>query len=290
MDVKKEVFSKLDAVAKPGAILATNTSTLDVDEIAAAPAPAGRDRHALLQPGERHEAAGGGARQADRQGRARHRRWSSASASRRLPVVSGVCDGFIGNRMLERTCRRAGFLLEEGASPQQIDAALADSACDGPVRVCDLAGIDIGWAIRKRRYAGAAGLALLEGRRPASASSAGSARRPARGWYRYEAGNRKPMPDPEVDEMIADVPQGTASSRAQFSRRGNRRALHLRAGQRRRAHPRGRHRAARRRHRHGLPLRLRLPAVPRRADVLRRHGGPGQGARRDPEFSGYQGA
>jgi 3-hydroxyacyl-CoA dehydrogenase len=118
MGVKEAVFRKLDEVMKPGAILATNTSTLDVDKIAASPAPAGRDRHAFLQPGQRHEAAGNRARQGHRQGRAGHRA-GAVQKLKKTGVVSGVCDGFIGNRMIEQYSRQAGFLLEEGALPSR---------------------------------------------------------------------------------------------------------------------------------------------------------------------------
>jgi 3-hydroxyacyl-CoA dehydrogenase len=137
---------------KPGAILASNTSTLDVDaDCQLHQAPAGRDRHALLQPRQRDEAAGGGARQGHRQGRARHTMalWQEDQED---GVVSGVCDGFIGNRMIEQYSRQAGFLLEEGCTPAQVDKAVEKFGfAMGPFRMGDLAGNDIGWAIRKRR-------------------------------------------------------------------------------------------------------------------------------------------
>ena len=181
MGVKEQVFKTLDEVMKPGAILATNTSTLDVDKIAAfTQAPAGRDRHALLQPGQRDEAARSRAR------RARPRKdvlatvMALAKKIKKTAVVSGVCDGFIGNRMIEQYSRQAGFLLEEGATPQQVDKAMEKFGfAMGPFRMGDLAGNDIGWAIRKRRYVEKPEHALLARPPTCCASWAASARRPA---------------------------------------------------------------------------------------------------------------
>ena len=114
---------QLDRIARPGTILATNTSTLDVDAIAAVTA---RPQHvvgtALLQPGQHHEAARDRARRADlAQRRARARRWRSAKQLGKVGVVAGNCDGFIGNRMLYPYLREAEFVLEEGALAEQID-------------------------------------------------------------------------------------------------------------------------------------------------------------------------
>jgi 3-hydroxyacyl-CoA dehydrogenase len=151
------VFKQLDAVMKPGAILASNTSTLDVDKIAALhQAPAGRGRHALLQPSQRDEAAGSGARRQTAKD-VLATVMAVAKKIKKTAVVSGVCDGFIGNRMIERYSRQAGFLLDEGCTPQQVDKAIEKFGfAMGPFRMGDLAGNDIGWAIRKRRYGRAA--------------------------------------------------------------------------------------------------------------------------------------
>ena len=103
-----------------------------------------------------------------------------AKKIKKTGVVSGVCDGFIGNRMLEQYCREAGFLLEEGALPQQVDKAIEKFGfAMGPFRMGDLAGNDVGWYIRKRRYARAAGHASIRRWPTSSASWAASARRPA---------------------------------------------------------------------------------------------------------------
>jgi 3-hydroxyacyl-CoA dehydrogenase len=117
-------------------------------------------------------------------------------------VVSGVCDGFIGNRMIEQYSRQAGFLLEEGALPEQVDkAAEKFGFAMGPFRMGDLAGNDIGWAIRKRRYVEKPEISysktadlLCEMGRYGQKTGAG--------WYDYKAGDRKAYPNPQVDAMI----------------------------------------------------------------------------------------
>jgi 3-hydroxyacyl-CoA dehydrogenase len=117
-------------------------------------------------------------------------------------VVSGVCDGFIGNRMIEQYSRQAGFLLEEGCTPEQVDKAIERFGfAMGPFRMGDLAGNDIGWAIRKRRYVEKPNLRysktadlLCEMGRYGQKTGAG--------WYDYPAGSRKPVPSPLVVEMI----------------------------------------------------------------------------------------
>ncbi len=192
-------------------------------------------------------------------------------------MVSGVCDGFIGNRMLEKYVQQSLFLLDEGATPAQVDGALQRwGLAMGPFAMYDMAGNDIGWEIRKRRakerpdmvYSKIADRICEKG---------WFGQKSGRGWYRYEKGNRKPIPDPEVEQMLSDYRKELKRLSAENLRRRDRRALHLRARQRGRAHPRGGHRAARLRHRHGVPHRLRLSALSRRADVLRRPGRTGKG-------------
>jgi 3-hydroxyacyl-CoA dehydrogenase len=152
MTVKKQVFSALDAIVRPNTILASNTSTLDLDAIAALVknpsrvvglhffSPANIMR--LLEVIRGRETAQDVLATA----------MAFGKRIGKVSVVSGVCDGFIGNRMFEEYMRQAGFLLEEGALPQQIDAALERwGMAMGPCRTMDLAGQDIGWAIRKRR-------------------------------------------------------------------------------------------------------------------------------------------
>jgi len=153
MDVKKDIFGKLDKLAKPGAILATNTSTLDVDQIAASTkrpqdvigthffSPANVMRLLEVVRGKRTDKS------------VLATTMKLGKTLKKVPVVSGVCDGFIGNRMLEKYGQQSLFLLDEGATPQQVDAAMAKfGMAMGPFTMYDMAGNDIGWEIRKRRY------------------------------------------------------------------------------------------------------------------------------------------
>jgi 3-hydroxyacyl-CoA dehydrogenase len=124
---------------------------------------------------------------------------------RKTAVVSGVCDGFIGNRMLKYYGRSANELVEEGASPQQVDRAMEKfGMAMGPFRVADLAGNDIGFAIRKRLYAEDPKARKL----PIADKICEMGRfgqKTGAGWYRYEPGRRDAIPDPVVEQVIADV-------------------------------------------------------------------------------------
>jgi 3-hydroxyacyl-CoA dehydrogenase len=122
----------------------------------------------------------------------------------KTPVVSGVCDGFIGNRMVEQYLRHAMFLLEEGASPAQVDQALERfGMAMGPFRMSDLAGNDVGWYIRKRRYVEKP--ALVYSRIADRVCELGRfGQKTGLGWYRYQPGKRDALPDPAVEALIAD--------------------------------------------------------------------------------------
>jgi 3-hydroxyacyl-CoA dehydrogenase len=203
MDVKQEIFRKLDALMKPGAILATNTSTLDVDAIAAATkrpqdvigthffSPANVMR--LLEVVRGAKTAKDVLATTMKLGK----------TLKKVPVVSGVCDGFIGNRMIEKYGQQSLFLLDEGASPQQVDAAAQKwGLAMGPFTMGDMAGLDIGWEIRKRRYAERPNFLYSRvGDRICEQGRYGQ--KTGKGWYLYEPGNRKPIPDPEVDKIVA---------------------------------------------------------------------------------------
>jgi 3-hydroxyacyl-CoA dehydrogenase len=203
MDVKLDVLKKIDAIAKPGAILATNTSTLDVDKLAASVSrpqdvigthffsPANVMR--LLEVVRGAKTAKDVLATTMRLGK----------TLRKVAIVSGVCDGFIGNRMLERYVQQSLFLLDEGATPQQIDGAVQKfGLAMGPFTMYDMAGNDIGWEVRKRRaverpdfaYSKVADRLCEQGR---------FGQKTGKGWYRYEPGSRKPIPDPEVEQLIA---------------------------------------------------------------------------------------
>ena len=204
MAVKKEVFGRLDGLAKPGAVLATNTSYLDVDEIAAAtsrpgdvvglhffsPAHVMRLLEVVVAERTAPEVVATGFALAKRMGK--------------FAVRAGVCDGFIGNRILAHYRKAVDHMLMDGASPEQIDAAIEGFGfAMGPFAVSDLAGLDIGWATRKRlaptrdpaeRYVDIADRICERGR---------FGRKTGRGFYLYEEG--KPRPDPEVARIIEEA-------------------------------------------------------------------------------------
>ena len=204
ISVKQAVFEKLDAVAKRGAILASNTSTLDVDRIASFTkrpqdvvgmhffSPANVMK--LLEVVRGRETAKDVLATV----------MKVAKTIKKTAVVSGVCDGFIGNRMIEQYSRQAGFLLEEGCTPAQVDKAIEKFGfAMGPFRMGDLAGNDIGWAIRKRRYVEKPRLRysktadlLCEMGRYGQKTGAG--------WYDYAPGKRDAIPSPVVVKMIED--------------------------------------------------------------------------------------
>jgi 3-hydroxyacyl-CoA dehydrogenase len=202
--VKEQVFRKLDDVAKPGAILASNTSTLDVNKIANfTKRPQDVIGMHFFSPAnvmKLLEVVRGAATARDVLATV----MQLAKKIRKTAVVSGVCDGFIGNRMIEHYGRIAGFLVEEGASPQQVDRALEKwGMAMGPFRMGDLAGNDIGWAIRKRRYVEKPG--VMYARIADKLCELGRyGQKTGMGWYRYEAGKRDAIPDPVVDKLIED--------------------------------------------------------------------------------------
>ena len=202
MGVKEQVFKKLDEVMKPGAILASNTSTLDVDKIAAfTKRPQDVVGMHFFSPAnvmKLLEVVRGAKTAKDVLATV----MAIAKKIRKTAVVSGVCDGFIGNRMIEQYSRQAGFLLEEGATPQQVDKAIEKFGfAMGPFRMGDLAGNDIGWAIRKRRavehpdmkYSRSADLLCEMGR---------YGQKTGAGWYDYQPGKRDAIPSKLVEEMV----------------------------------------------------------------------------------------
>ena len=202
--VKQAVFERLDATMKPGAILATNTSTLDVDRIAGfTKRPQDVVGLHFFSPAnvmKLLEVVRGDKSAPDVMVTV----MQVAKKIRKTAVVSGVCDGFIGNRMVEQYLRQAFFLVEEGASPQEVDRALEKfGMAMGPFRMSDLAGNDIGWAIRKRRYVEKPHVVYSKiADRLCEMGRFGQ--KTGLGWYRYAPGRRDALPDPVVDKMIAE--------------------------------------------------------------------------------------
>ena len=217
MDIKKEVFRTLDSVAKPGAILATNTSTLNVDEIASATkrpqdvigmhffSPANVMR--LLENVRGKQTANDVIA-------------TVMNLSRRIGKIGalvGVCDGFVGNRMLHQRTREAMFLVEEGARPEQIDKVLYDFGFPmGPFAMADMAGLDVGYKVREeRRKAGKIEPReslwidkIVEMGRHGQKTNAGI--------YRYADG-RTPLPDPEIERLIAQCARDAGIAQRQIS-------------------------------------------------------------------------
>ena len=204
MGVKEKVFTELDRVMKPGAILASNTSTLDLNQIASfTKRPEDVVGLHFFSPAnimKLLEVVRGEKTAKDVMATV----MSVAKKIRKTAVVSGVCDGFIGNRMIEQYGRQGGFLLDEGCTPAQVDKAVEKFGfAMGPFRMGDLAGNDIGWAIRKRRYqekpdmkySKTADLLCEKGR---------FGQKTGAGWYDYAAGKRDAIPNQEVVKMIED--------------------------------------------------------------------------------------
>jgi 3-hydroxyacyl-CoA dehydrogenase len=199
MAVKRTLFAELDAALGPDMVLATNTSYLDVNEIAAgvrrpervlglhffSPANimklleivrAGRTDAATLATG-----------------------MALSKRLRKVSVVVGVCRGFVGNRMLQARNGQLSTLLLEGARPEGVDAAFREFGWPmGPFEMQDMAGLDISWRMRK-------GLGLRDDLPDALCEAGRLGQKVGLGWYRYEAGARRPVPDPEVDAVIARI-------------------------------------------------------------------------------------
>ncbi len=203
MAVKQQVFETLDAVCKPGAILASNTSYLDLNRIAAfTKRPQDVVGLHFFSPANvmRLLEVVRGARTAPD---VLVTAMALAKQIKKIAVVSGVCDGFIGNRMLARYGAAANGLVNAGALPQQVDAALQKfGMAMGPFRMGDLAGLDIGWATRKRKAA-EAGVEMKPVIADRLCEAGRLGQKTGAGWYRYEAGRRDPLPDPQTEALIA---------------------------------------------------------------------------------------
>jgi 3-hydroxyacyl-CoA dehydrogenase len=203
MNVKKEVFRKLDAAMKPGAVLATNTSYLDIDEIAAAtkrpadviglhffsPAHIMRLLEIVKADKTADDVIATG--------------FDLAKKLGKTGVLSGVCDGFIGNRILAKTRKQADYMIEDGAMPWDVDKAIeAWGMAMGPFRVMDLAGLDISWAMRKRQAATRDPAERYVAIADRLCEKGWFGQKTGRGWYVYEDG--KPKPNPDVETIVAE--------------------------------------------------------------------------------------
>jgi 3-hydroxyacyl-CoA dehydrogenase len=203
MALKKRVFAEIDKVCKPGAILATNTSSLDIDEIAAA---TGRPQDVVgthfFSPANVMKLMEN-VRGAETAPDVIATVMKLSKDIGKVGVLARVCDGFIGNRMLAPYVAQAEFLVEEGALPQQVDAVVYEFGFPmGPFAMGDLAGLDVAHLVREHRRrtnpsnereSGIIGRLVEMGRLGQKAG---------KGWYRYEPGSRKPLPDPQVEDLI----------------------------------------------------------------------------------------
>ncbi len=217
MAVKKEVFAKLDAVMKDGALLLTNTSALDVDEIASATrrpeAVAGAHFFSPANVMKMLEVVRG----------AKSAKETIAStmalgkAIGKVPVACGNCDGFVANRSRAPFNTEMVILLEEGCLPEQVDKVMVDFGYPmGPFAVGDLAGLDIGYAGRKRRAEANPNYRKLPiADRIVEMGRLGQ--KTGAGWYRYEKGDRTPHPDPEVARIIKETAAEMGVPQRQFS-------------------------------------------------------------------------
>ena len=203
IEVKKTVFQALDRVCKPGAVLATNTSFLDVDAIAASTARA-QDVIGLHFFSPAHimkllEIVVPAKAGADVVATA----FALARRLKKVPVRAGVCDGFIGNRILAVYREAAMHMLEDGASPYEIDAAVRGFGYPmGPFQTMDLAGGDIGWATRKRKAATRDPKARYVEIADRICERGWFGQKTGRGWYLYLEGARSGQPDPEVLAIV----------------------------------------------------------------------------------------
>lgn len=199
MAIKKEVFGKLDQYAKPGAVLASNTSYLDINQIAAMTkrpqdvlgmhffSPANVMKLCEIVRAEKT---------------APDALMTAVAIAKRIakvPVVVGVCDGFVGNRMLAARGKQAEKFLFEGALPQQVDGVVTKFGIPmGPFAMGDLAGLDIGWRSRQDR-------GIKSEIADAICEAGRFGQKTGKGYYKYEAGSRSPLPDPEIEKLIQET-------------------------------------------------------------------------------------
>lgn len=212
LDLKKDIFRELEKVCKPGTILASNTSALDVDAIATVlESPENFVGMHFFAPANVMKLL-----EVVRAARTSPEAIVTAMAVGRkigkMPVVSGNCDGFIGNRMVAKRSAQVDLLLQKGAMPQDVDGALKSFGFPmGPLAINDMSGLDIGWSIRKRRGT------------PFPVADAICERgwfgqKTGQGYYRYEPGDRTPRPNPEAEALIIEVSESLGIERRPIER------------------------------------------------------------------------
>jgi len=218
MAIKKDIFAALDRATPADTILTTNTSTLDVDEIA----------RATTRP---HKVMGThffspanvmrlmeNVRGAATDNETLATVMDLAKRIGKVGVLVGVCDGFVGNRMLYAYTRQANFLLEEGALPQQVDKAIYDFGFPmGPFAMGDLAGLDVGWLVRKARAATRPTNLRYSPIADRICEMGRYGQKTKAGWYRYEDGSRTPVPDPEIEALIVSISKELGIERREVS-------------------------------------------------------------------------
>lgn len=217
MAIKKEVFTKLDAVCKPGAILASNTSYLNIDEIAAITkrpqdvmgmhffSPANVMR--LLE----------NVRGAKTSPEVYATAMKVGKTIGKVPVLVGVCDGFVGNRMLAKRTRECGFMLEEGALPWQIDRVIYNFGFPmGPYQMGDMAGLDVGWRNRKAKFASLTKREQTNNILDKICEMGRFGQKTGSGFYKYDE-KRSATPDPMIEELILKHSQEVGIKRRTIS-------------------------------------------------------------------------
>ena len=218
MDLKKTVFKELDAVCKPGAVLATNTSTLDINEIAASItrpedviglhffSPANIMRLLEIVRGDKTSKE------------VIATAFALSKAIRKVGVLVGVCDGFVGNRMVHPYIREALFLLEEGATPSQVDEAIFNfGMAMGPHAMSDLAGLDVGWRIRKRQAATRPAEERYSEIADKICELGNYGQKTGRGFYQYDPVTRAATPDPEAEALCVSEAERKGITRRAIS-------------------------------------------------------------------------
>ncbi|MBI1784208.1 enoyl-CoA hydratase/isomerase family protein [Candidatus Sumerlaeota bacterium] len=203
LEIKKSVFRELDKVTKPSCILATNTSTLDIDKMAEVTSkPQQVIGHHFFSPANVMQLLEI-VRGAKTSNEVIVTSLEVAKKLKKVGVLVGNCFGFVGNRMVGQYTREAQFLLEEGATPAQVDKALTDfGMAMGPCAMSDLAGVDVGWRVKQGAKAH-----IPAGQRQSAITDklyelGRYGQKTGKGFYLYNAGDRKPVPDPEVDKII----------------------------------------------------------------------------------------